>query len=164
MTTDPKLFEELRKIITDQIIRHVAMPKGPRAWLADDISSRVCAIADEALRKERADHADTRKKWNEALDTGLKVVADLEAAESALAAKTREMEEMREILSWLEQNDVMFTSGYLIATKETVFTVHEVREEGIDDACGDELGTGPTLREAILAAMKAARSAPPAEK
>lgn len=34
-------MNEIRKIITDQINRHVAMTDTQRAWLANDISERV---------------------------------------------------------------------------------------------------------------------------
>lgn len=35
------MAKEIRNIITDQIRRHVAMSEAHRAWLADDIATRV---------------------------------------------------------------------------------------------------------------------------
>ncbi len=52
-----------------------------------------------ALLAAQIELADTQQKWNEALNTGLRVVADLEQAESALAAKTLECEKLKAQLS-----------------------------------------------------------------
>lgn len=54
MIPERKTLDEITSIITDQINRHVAMTDTHRAWLAKDISVRVCAVANERLNELRA--------------------------------------------------------------------------------------------------------------
>lgn len=45
--------DEIRKIITDQINRHVAMTQDHRAWLANDIATRVEKEVARLLKIEK---------------------------------------------------------------------------------------------------------------
>lgn len=42
--------DEIRQIISDQINRHVVMTESHWAWLAKDISDRVCGAIDAARK------------------------------------------------------------------------------------------------------------------
>ena len=81
MNTD----QDIRAIITDQINRHVAMSQDHRAWLANDISTRVCEIVanhTEPLREEVADLgmklAHTRDALGRIVGTTMSHVLDFE--------------------------------------------------------------------------------------
>lgn len=87
--------------------------------------------------------------------TSLAVEA-LAAHPASCAAELAELMECKADLDWLESRDgVIVWRGLMSATNAPVFDLHDPRDEGLDAACGEELGTGPTLRAAIRAARKA---------
>lgn len=51
-----------------------------------DMYSRMATLSavEKELEKEKADHADTQRQWNEALDSGLKLVKERDALRDTL--------------------------------------------------------------------------------
>jgi hypothetical protein len=67
-------------------------------------------------------------------------------------------------LDWLEaQYGVAIWRGVMTDTNTPVYDIHEPREEGWDDACGEELGSGPSLRAAIDEALRSRPTPAPPE-
>ena len=61
-------------------------------------------------------------------------------------------------LDWLEskKSGLMLWRGYFSENKSDAVDIHEPRDEGFDDACGELLGNGHTIRQAIDVAMRRA--------
>ena len=64
----PQWAVDVRQIITDQINRHVAMTDTHRAWLADDIATRI----EDIIARHAPDDQDRRRlDWLEAKMAGV---------------------------------------------------------------------------------------------
>jgi hypothetical protein len=81
-------------------------------------------------------------------------IAKLEATATRHADLAKELQKDKARMDWIEsQCGLILERCTLVKTGAAIHHVYDPREEGIDDACGEELGEGQSFREAIDAAL-----------
>jgi hypothetical protein len=111
-----------------------------------DSDHRKITLIAQRIRQHVADETANYDAANAYMALHDKAKAALESAQGD-----------KDRLEWLEAqaNGLIIWRGILTKDGSPIVDIHEPREDGLDDACGEELSQGPSLRAAIDSARGA---------